>query len=69
MDKILRSEICDVACQNQTFVAEKRCRVMISLRRNVTLAFILYIIYVSMPYQSKNLLLGTSCSTYIMLNH
>ena len=27
--------ICDVTCQNQAFVAEMRCRVMILLRKNV----------------------------------
>ena len=56
---------CDVACQNQAFVAEMSCSVIMFLVKNVTLAFIWYIIYmyVSMPYQAKVMLLGTSCST------
>ena len=32
--------ICDVACQNQAFVAEMSCSVMMFLGKNVTLAFI-----------------------------
>ena len=32
--------ICDVACQNQAFVAEMSCSVMIFLGKNVTLAFV-----------------------------
>ena len=32
--------ICDVACQNQVFVAEMSCSVMMFLGKNVTLAFI-----------------------------
>ena len=60
---------CDVTCQNQAFVAEMRCLVMILLRKNVNLAFICYIIYVSMPYQSKVMLIRRSCSTQFMQNH
>ena len=33
-------EICDVACQNQAFVAEMSCSVMMFLEKNTTLAFI-----------------------------
>ena len=32
--------ICDVACQNQAFVAEMSCSVIMFLGKNVTLAFI-----------------------------
>ena len=42
--------------QKPAFVAEIRCRVLILLRRNVTSAFMGYIIYGSIPYQSKVIL-------------
>ena len=41
---------------------------MILLGKNVTLAFIWYIIYVFMPYQSKVMLIGGSCSTSFKQN-
>ena len=34
------TNICDVACQNQAFVAEMSCSVIMFLGKNVTLAFI-----------------------------
>ena len=55
--------------QNQAFVAEISSSVFILLRKCVSLAFIGYIIYVSMPYQSKVMLIGRRCSTYILQNH
>ena len=37
---IKSQDICDVACQNQAFVAEMSYSVMMFLGKNVTLAFI-----------------------------
>ena len=61
--------ICDVACQNQAFVSQMSCRVMILLGKNVILAFVCYSIYVSMLYQSKVMLFRTSCSSKHMQKH
>ena len=51
-----------MTCQNQAFVAEISCRVLMLLRKQMNLALICYIIYVSMIYQSKVMLIRRSCS-------
>ena len=38
--KVCIFSLCDIACQNQAFVAEMSCSVMMFLGKNVTLAFI-----------------------------
>ena len=50
---ISRFIICDVPCQNQAFVAEMSCSVMMFLEKNVTLAFIFnYQCVYALPIQS-----------------
>ena len=43
---------CAITCQIQAFVAEISCRVIILLRKNVTLAFISYLCFCALPIRS-----------------
>ena len=61
---------CDVTCQNHDIFVEISCRVMILLRKNVTLDFILIdkrlvLILVTIGYEFRvRLVAGTTCYRY-----